>query len=269
MNKSQTIEALKGIGFTEYEAKIYISLLENEPQNGNSLSKTSGVPSSKVYEVLRKMQDDGHVFVVTNSGDTKSKYYSPLPYKDLIEQVTTDFSATMDVVETSLDSISKKTIKSWTNLYNIEGYNTTLSLISDSIMNAQSEIVMVAWSQEITELLPALKKAHQSGVTIATISFDTFAEKQPWLHVTHSPIPKALQKHIGELAVVIDNHVAIVFDGDSDVPNAVVSNYYTMVKTIRNYITHDMYLNKIQVDLDNEIKTVYGNDLGKLYDSMI
>lgn len=269
MNKNQIINALKNIGFTEYEAKIYISLLENEPQNGNSLSRTSGVPSSKVYEVLRKMQADGFVFIVTNSGEPKSKYYSPLPYQDLIEQMTSHFASNLEAAEASLDAIAKKATKSWTELYNIEGYNTTLGLVSDSIAGAQSEIVIVAWKEELSILLPALKKAAQRGVKIATISFDPFDEALPWEHTHHAAIPKALEKHRGELAIAIDNQTAIVFDGSSKVPNAVVSSYYSLVKTIKNYITHDIYLNKIQMDLDSEIKTVYGEKLEKLYDDTI
>ena len=269
MKKNDVIEALKNIGFAEYEAKVYITLLREHPQNGNTLSQSSGVPGSKVYEVLKKMQEKGYVYLVTTGSNSKIKRYSPLPYNDLIEKTEENFTQNLSLIQDSLDDMTENLVSNWTELYNIEGYNTTLELIKEEIKNATSEIIMVCWYKELQILLPLLKDAHKRGVTIATITFDIISDDISWHHVNHAPIPGSLEKHLGELSVVIDNSKAIIFDSAIDMPNAVISSYYSMVKVIRNYITHDLYLNRIHMDLEKEFKALYGEDLKKLFDNTI
>lgn len=46
---------LTRIGFTEYEAKVYLALLRENPATGYQLSKSSGVPRSMVYEALGRL----------------------------------------------------------------------------------------------------------------------------------------------------------------------------------------------------------------------
>ncbi len=44
---------LKELGFTEYEAKVYMSLINEHPLSAYNVSKNSGVPHSRVYDITR------------------------------------------------------------------------------------------------------------------------------------------------------------------------------------------------------------------------
>ena len=57
------LERMREAGFTEYEAKAYISLVRHGETTAGALSKTSGIPHSKTYEVLSKLEDKGLVEV--------------------------------------------------------------------------------------------------------------------------------------------------------------------------------------------------------------
>ena len=46
---------LKDLGFTEYEAKVYLALLKNHPASAYTVSQDSGVPHSRVYDVTRRL----------------------------------------------------------------------------------------------------------------------------------------------------------------------------------------------------------------------
>ena len=48
----RVIESLQELGFSLYEARLYLGLLRHGRQNGNELSRAFGVPSSKVYAML-------------------------------------------------------------------------------------------------------------------------------------------------------------------------------------------------------------------------
>ena len=53
------LQKLAQIGFTEYEAKVYLALLALNPATGYQLSKESGVPRSMVYEALKRLHARG------------------------------------------------------------------------------------------------------------------------------------------------------------------------------------------------------------------
>ena len=67
---------LAAIGFTEYEAKVYLALLRDSPTTGYQLSKKAGVPRSMVYEALGRLDVRG---AVLKSGEGKAVLYRPLP----------------------------------------------------------------------------------------------------------------------------------------------------------------------------------------------
>ncbi len=50
------IRDLKEFGFNEYEARSYLALTIYGPSTASSISNYSGVPQSKVYEVMRSLQ---------------------------------------------------------------------------------------------------------------------------------------------------------------------------------------------------------------------
>ncbi len=50
--KETILETLKNLNFTEYEAKAYLALLEESPLTGYAVAKNSGVPRSRIYEIL-------------------------------------------------------------------------------------------------------------------------------------------------------------------------------------------------------------------------
>src|SRR5690606_22780106 len=49
------VEGLQQLGFTAYEAKVYLALLSRPGSTGYEVARHSGVPRSKVYEVLEKL----------------------------------------------------------------------------------------------------------------------------------------------------------------------------------------------------------------------
>ena len=50
---------MESLGLTSYEIKVYLSLLEAGSMTASNISKKSGVPYSKIYEVLNSLEDKG------------------------------------------------------------------------------------------------------------------------------------------------------------------------------------------------------------------
>jgi len=72
----KTRRALKEFGLTEYEAKVYVSLVESGTQAASELSSTASIPYSKIYEILGNLERKG--WVETEQG-RPSKYYPKAP----------------------------------------------------------------------------------------------------------------------------------------------------------------------------------------------
>ncbi|NWG09709.1 MAG: TrmB family transcriptional regulator [Nitrososphaerales archaeon] len=54
-------KALKELDLTEYEVKAYVALLEQESRTASQISEYSGIPFSKIYEVLGSLERKGWV----------------------------------------------------------------------------------------------------------------------------------------------------------------------------------------------------------------
>ena len=50
---------LQQLGFSEYEARAYLALLQRSPLNGYELAKVSGLPRANTYAVLQKLRNAG------------------------------------------------------------------------------------------------------------------------------------------------------------------------------------------------------------------
>src|SRR6266702_2877832 len=61
---------LQVLGFSLYEARVYVALLRHGPQNGNEVSKSAGLPSSKVYSTLERLVSKGIVQSVRHGSAT-------------------------------------------------------------------------------------------------------------------------------------------------------------------------------------------------------
>src|SRR5215204_79949 len=75
------IEHLQQLGFSEYEIKTYIALLQQHPLNGYALAKASGVPRANIYGVLQKLEERGAVVAVNVAAGV---LYSPITPDRLI-----------------------------------------------------------------------------------------------------------------------------------------------------------------------------------------
>ena len=61
LSMEETTELLKKIGLTEYEAKVYLSLVNKRMEGATRLSKESRVPRTKIYSVLESLESKGWI----------------------------------------------------------------------------------------------------------------------------------------------------------------------------------------------------------------
>ena len=57
-------QELRKLGLSEYESKVYLTLVRYGSLGGRKLSKLSSVPQSKIYEVLYKLAEKKFVSIL-------------------------------------------------------------------------------------------------------------------------------------------------------------------------------------------------------------
>lgn len=163
---SEIIKTLKNLGFTEYEAKAYLALLEKSPLTGYGVALNSGVPRSKIYEVLDGLVQSGEV--ITSYG--APVLYAPLPPKELIEHRRKKTESDFDAAKASLEHFTTN-IEVKDNIWNIAGRDEIMNKANDIIKNATEEVLITIWEEDAIHMIPVLNETIKRGVNVQVVVY--------------------------------------------------------------------------------------------------
>jgi HTH-type transcriptional regulator, sugar sensing transcriptional regulator len=227
---------LKDLGFSQYEATCYMTLVGNHPVNGSQLSKISGIARSRIYDVLRNLISKGYVIEV-NSGQ-----YAPLPADEVVRRLKRNFNSNIKVFEEKIAAASQK--NDFEFVWTITGYENVMEKAIEMIKNAETEIYVRLFPKAYQHLDPYLIQADKRGVNIRYIAMGKTAKKFD-VQVIH-PEHEHLQQTIGgrSLEVITDKSEALVgiFETDKEDSSAInwTRNQWFIVAN-RDSLRHDFY----------------------------
>lgn len=161
----ELLDTVKNLGFTEYEAKAYLALLAESPVTGYAAAKNSGVPRSKIYEVLESLSARGDVIV----SHGEPPLYKALPAKELIAARKARAEENFAAAERSLEQF-EHSVADRENIWNITGRDAILQKVNECIAAAKKRILMEIWSEDFPVIEPALRNAAERGVPISAES---------------------------------------------------------------------------------------------------
>ena len=75
-------ESLKKLGLTDYEISIYITLISKGPMDARELSEASGVPYSRIYNILTQLEKEKMWILKEDS--RPSRYFAKSPDEALV-----------------------------------------------------------------------------------------------------------------------------------------------------------------------------------------
>lgn len=150
------------LGLSDYALTAYIALAANHPVNGSQLSRQSGIPRARIYDVLETLIAKG--FVIESS----KGMYTPIPSEELIRQLRQDFETMLSSLEKKLRAAREKPDKDviWT----IKGYASAMGKAKEMIDAAKTEIYIRLSPEEGRHLDARLLKAESRGVQVKYIS---------------------------------------------------------------------------------------------------
>lgn len=169
-------KALEKIGLTSYEIKTYSALLKTGQINASDLSQKSGVPYSKIYEVLGTLEEKGWI----GSDESRPTQYFAKPPSTAIEN-------TRQAHEVEFKNNESTILKELTPLYEQSGTSERPDIwVLSGVVNIASKIlemvdscrdeVLIAIPKVAEDLakeaLPKLRLLHDRGVDITILVSD-------------------------------------------------------------------------------------------------
>lgn len=159
-------EQLQLFGFTQYEAKAYVSLVARGTANAYQLSKESGIPRARIYDVVDGLAQRG--LVMTEEGEDGTKSYVPLPVEAFVDQLKKRWKNTIGEVEKELKAIENQEPQSAAYVTTLKGEENIFAFCRILIRRARERVLLSMWSPMYDELLPELqaasKHAHLRGI---------------------------------------------------------------------------------------------------------
>ncbi|MFX0059460.1 MAG: TrmB family transcriptional regulator [Candidatus Hodarchaeota archaeon] len=162
-------ESLRSIGLTDYEISIYLTLISKGPMDARELSEASGVPYSRIYNILTQLEKD-KMWIIKEEESRPSRYFAKSPDEALV--------IAKKQYNDSFDEQSNKIIQSLTPIY--QSHDTPIKIAlyihrgRDVCINrclalinlAKTSVYLVAPDYEFLEVFhDDMKKARARGVT--------------------------------------------------------------------------------------------------------
>jgi sugar-specific transcriptional regulator TrmB len=158
------LDDLSAIGFTEYEAKVYLALLKEHPATGYQLSKQAGIPRSMVYEALGRLDVRG---AVLKTEEAKATLYRPMPPDALLDRLTDEHQRRISALRHELETIYTTSDES--HLWTFAGEGSVLSYARNMITSAQNEVMLVLTDDNLDALRALILDADGRGVLIVVV----------------------------------------------------------------------------------------------------
>ena len=251
------LATLKSLNFTEYEAKAYIALLDKSPLSGYAVSLNSGVPRSKIYEVLGGMAARGEVLV---SHETPA-LYTPLEPRELLAKRRRHAEQSFTQAEAALTRYGEAA-RYRAHIWNITGREAILDKVKETLRGAEVRILAEIWGEEAEPLRAEMRAAAERGVEIIIVSYGKVDYDFATVHPHDSS--EAITGEYGGRWVVLsvdDREVVAGTVSLGEDSRAAWTMHPGLVIPITEIIVHDLYIMEILDKHREIIEKSFGPDL--------
>lgn len=161
---SEAVGLLQRLGFSEYEARAYVALLQRSPLNGYELAKASGIPRPNVYLVLQKLEERSAVMRVDTASGTR---YAAVPAEELLRRLGNEFTATVSAARRALYESSQPA--EYEYVWNMRGYTALLEHARGLVEGSERWLLLAVWPNEARALAESMAQAEARGIEVTTL----------------------------------------------------------------------------------------------------
>lgn len=256
------IKQLTEIGFSEYEAKAYTALVSANPATAYEIARSSGIPTSKIYEVISRLLEKG---VVILADENKTKRYIPIDPAEFIDSRKNKLEVTLNELKQNLINIQTDTDISY--IWNVREYEFLMEKAQRMVLSAEKSLLISGWNEELSFLEENLQNREKEKIRIAIVHFGKIIIRAG--QIFQHPIEDTIYNEKGGRGFVIiadskEALMATVFE-ENRVEGAwsVNKGFVTLAE---DYVKHDIYIMKIVNRFDAQLIERFGEKYVKLRD---
>ena len=260
------VNVLKRFGYTESETKAYATLVKHGPQSGYEVSKLSGVPRSKIYNILESLISKG-VVATTENGE-RNLLYKAEPMERIIGLIQTSVSEDIEELRRESDRFAEPIDNE--RIWKLVGYQSMIQKCSEVISQAKNELLVQIWMPELNDQIESLLLSKEDSLDFLAIVYDASGKYDVKL--------KKYYEH-GFLDVKLRETgyrwITIVADGEQMLHAAIRCKESTEVIHTRNssmvffaaeYVKHDAYTLKLMKVFSEQLTEHFGSDMQGIRD---
>ena len=169
-------KALEKIGLTSYEIRTFSSLLKAKELTASDLSQKSGVPYSKIYEVLGILEEKGWI----GSDDSRpTKYFAKSPATGIEttkQKMESEFKENQNIILNELVPLYEQSGTSEKpDIWVLSGKVNIAAKILEMVETCRNEVLIAlpeAGEELVKQALPKLRLLHDKGVEITVLTSD-------------------------------------------------------------------------------------------------
>ena len=258
------INLMKKFGFTEYETRVYTTLLQIGQATGYEVSKMSNVPRSKVYNTLETLYQKG--FVQRSSGE--QVLYCAMNVDDFVTTLKKTTQNDLLDLEGKLHKQEENVVEK-NEIWNINGYENVLAKIKNAISNANDSLFLQIWVEDIDdELLEILQKAEKRIDKFVLILFSEEQHYNIGLNRYYSHFfehEKLIEMNTRWMNLVQDDLMLLATIYSKTEATAVTTQYLPMLFLAKEFVKHDAYTAKLFEIMPEKLRTQCKNQVRSIY----
>lgn len=258
------VNDLKAVGFTEYEARIYVEILQAGavPKTAYEIARASGVPRSNTYSALDGLTRKGAVLPVT---ENPTSYAAASP-KDVLGKVRTQTDKICERLETSLEKLAPKVENQY--VWMLHGQENVDTEIQRLIGMARDSIWIKAADATLRKYAKALEQAvARDGVSLLVVLFGTdkseFEFNERCKIYIHENDGSRMGKADNLFTLAIDHKEMITVNRDRELIAARTQSP-PIVTMALSLIRHDYYMSEIFRRFGDQLNHEFGRYLLEL-----
>ncbi|WP_242220520.1 TrmB family transcriptional regulator [Bacillus cereus group sp. BfR-BA-01380] len=254
------LQKIQSLGFNQYEAKAYVALVYLGTSSAYQVSKQSGVPRARIYEVLEGLEKMG---VVMKEEVNEAAQYSSLPVDVFLESIKQKWEDTYTSVQQELKVFESQRPKADPRVTTIKGEETILSFCRILLRRAQSRIIISMWGTMYEKLEDDLQEM-QKTCSLKGIVFQV-----------ENPLPNLVihrktdyVDNIGEkkwFIISIDGKEMIYGHPVEQNGNTFYTDDSVHVSLLENYIWHDVLVNRFMQESKENLQPWISTEREKFF----
>ncbi len=192
MDIAEVRRTLEDAGLSQYQADAYVSLLELGSASATELADASGVPSARIYDVLRDLEERG--YVETYEGDAlRARARDPRKALDDLRDRADRLVSAAEEAESRWEAPAPDRHR----VDIVKRFETVTDRAVEAVANAENEVALAVSPAEFDRFRDALATAYENGAVVKVTLVAEDAEDLPVAsafegvatEVRHRPLP--------------------------------------------------------------------------------